>query len=98
MNNAPLNVAWLIKWKTAATIATVNSSSAAPVCTPNAPRPRSDIISPSCETVENASIAFKSSCLTALNDAQASVINPVSKMSHTQSSLKAKIGVNRATR
>src|SRR5699024_10492545 len=98
MNSAPLKVAWLIRWNTAATTAIVKICSDAPLCTPKAPMPRSDMMSPSCETVEKASTAFRSSCLTALNAAHTSVMRPTSKILQTHNSEKANNGVNLATR
>src|SRR5699024_210782 len=79
-------------------MAHVKICSEAPLCTPRAPMQSSDMIRTSCETVEQASTAFRLSCLTALNAAHTRVIRPTSKMVQTHSSEKANRGVNLATR
>src|SRR5699024_10361567 len=98
MKSAPLKVAWLIIWKTAATTATVKIESLAPLLTARPTAPSKQIIKATSDTVEKASTPFKSSCLTALKDAQSKVNRPTSRINHTHSSLKAKTGVNLATK
>ncbi len=61
-----------------------------------APIPSIAIIIPNWDTVENASIPFKSCCFVAFSEAQNNVIKPTSVTVHTQPCDAAKIGVIRA--